>query len=156
MDLTLCSPPYMHIRITWEMLMPQDNPREPLGLLVVKDMVSFIFELQVEFNVRTGLPWKAGPQQPSPNLSKKKMLKIFLLSERHLGTETMNFRDPGGQVAESEPPPPARTLQKALPVNLVLLGATGQMSEARAGAHPPSAPCRKGPPSSVLCIHVSG
>lgn len=85
--------------------MPQDNPREPLGLLVVKDMVSFIFELQVEFNVRTGLPWKAGPQQPSPNLSKKKMLKIFLLSERHLGTETMNFRDPGGQVAESEPPP---------------------------------------------------
>lgn len=84
------------------------------------------------------------------------MLKIFLLPEKHLGTETMNFRDPGGQVAENQHCPPTIILQKALPVNLVPLGATVQMSEARAGAHPPSAPCREGPSSSVLCIHVSG
>lgn len=96
MDLTLCSPPYMHIRITWEMLMPQDNPREPLGLLVVKDMVSFIFELQVEFNVRTGLPWKAGPQQPSPNLSKKKNAQNLSLAREASGNRNHEFQRPRG------------------------------------------------------------
>lgn len=84
--------------------MPQVNPLEPLGLLAVKDMASFIFKLQIESNARTGVLWKSGPQQPSPNLGTKSMLKISLLPEKHLGAETMNFRNPGGQVAESQLP----------------------------------------------------
>lgn len=62
----------------------------------VKDGALLIFKLKVESSVQTGVWWKSGPQQPPPNLFTKNKLGIFLLPGKHLGAETMNFRDGEG------------------------------------------------------------